>query len=42
MCIPKKYTPYVGLCCISGQLEQYKCVVAMVMFHDITLYDRSF
>ena len=40
LCVYKNYTPSVGLYSISGQLEQYKCVVAMVMFHDITFYDR--
>ena len=36
LCVYKNYTPSVGLYSISGQLEQYKCVVAMVMFHNIT------
>ena len=31
-----EYIPSLGLCKISGQLEYYKDVVAMVMFHDIT------
>ena len=33
--------PSLGLCTISEQLEHYKDVVAIVMFHDITFYDRS-
>ena len=36
-----EYIPSLGICNISGQLEYYKDVVAMVMFHDITFYDRS-
>ena len=36
-----EYIPSLGLCKISEQLEHYKDVVAMVMFHDITFYDRS-
>ena len=35
------YSPSLGICEMSGQLEHYKCVVAMVMFNDITFYDRS-